>query len=214
VMEYLEGRDLARLLEEGGAMPPARVVHILRCLCAALREAHTLGLVHRDIKPANIMLCVQGGEFDVVKLVDFGLVQDLGETGNSRLTMATVLTGTPAYIAPERLRDPLAGDHRVDIYALGAVTFNLLTGRDVFAGTSAADIVLKAATEPAPEVATMAPRAVPAALADLVDACLAKDPQARPADVDAMLAVLEPLAVELPWTRADAAGWWQARAAG
>lgn len=214
VMEYLDGIDLARLIAREGALPPARVIHILRGVCAALREAHGLGLLHRDIKPPNIMLCAQGAEYDVVKLLDFGLVQELGDTAASaaRLTSPSVLSGTPAYIAPERLRDPLAGDHRVDLYAVGAVAFNLLTGRDVFEGRSGADIVLKAATEAAPAPSAWAPRPVPPELEALVLACLAKDPAGRPRDADALLGTLERLAAAHPWTREDARRWWSAHA--
>ena len=211
VMEYLDGLDLATLIERDGTMPPARVIHVLRHVCAALREAHALGLVHRDIKPANIMLCARGGEFDVVKLLDFGLVHDLGDAAAARLTMPSLLSGTPAYIAPERLRDPLAGDQRVDLYALGAVAYNLLTGRDLFRGTSGADIVLKAATEAATAPSARATQPIPPELDALVLACLAKDPGDRPRDVEAVLAVLDPLASAHPWTREDAGRWWRER---
>jgi tRNA A-37 threonylcarbamoyl transferase component Bud32 len=211
VMEYLDGLDLATLIERDGAMPPARVIHVLRHVGAALREAHALGLVHRDIKPANIMLCARGGELDVVKLLDFGLVHELGDAAAARLTMPTLLSGTPAYIAPERLRDPLAGDQRVDLYALGAVAYNLLTGRDLYQGTSSAEIVLKAATEAATAPSARAAQPVPPELDALVLACLAKDPAERPRDVEAMLAGLDPLASAYPWTREDAGRWWRER---
>ena len=213
VMELLTGVDLAQVIARSGAQPPARVIHLLRHACAALREAHGLGLVHRDIKPPNIMLCRQGGEYDLVKILDFGLVQELSAPADSRLTNPALLSGTPAYIAPERLRDPLAGDQRIDIYALGAVSFNLLTGQDVFTGRSGADIVLKAATEQPPSVTAMATQPIPPELAALVMACLAKDPEARPANVEAMLAVLEPLALAHPWTRQDARRCWPEQAA-
>src|SRR5690606_752523 len=134
VMELLKGASLERVVDVGGPQPPGRVARILHMACGALSEAHAIGLIHRDIKPANIMLCTQGGERDVVKLLDFGLVKDVQVDRQVQLTRASALTGTPQYMAPESIRAPESVDARADLYALGAVAYFLLAGRDVFGG--------------------------------------------------------------------------------
>src|SRR5262249_15056588 len=133
VMEHLTGLTLQELVEKHGPLPPARAVHLLRQACGALREAHGVGLVHRDLKPANIMACELGGEHDVVKLLDFGLVKavDPGE-GEETLTREGAVAGTPAYMSPEQAAGAGGLDARSDIYSLGAVAYFLLTGRPPF----------------------------------------------------------------------------------
>ena len=128
-MEYIDGLTLAKLVERDGAQPPARVAHVLKQVCESLREAHAKGFVHRDVKPQNIMLCERGGEFDVVKVVDFGLVKDVHSNDDTRdITQFARLLGTPVYMSPERLRDPAFADPLIDVYGLGAVAYFLLTG--------------------------------------------------------------------------------------
>ena len=109
-----------------------RVIHILSQVCGSLYEAHSLGLVHRDIKPANIMLNRRGGEPDVVKVLDFGLVKALDEEKQAGLTQQNSLTGTPLYMSPEAIQLPNSVDARSDLYAVGAVGYFLLTGQPVF----------------------------------------------------------------------------------
>ena len=139
-MELLDGATLERIVAVGGAQEPGRVVRILSMACGALSEAHAIGLIHRDIKPANIMLCTQGGERDVVKLLDFGLVKELEVDREIKLTAAAALTGTPQYMAPESIRAPELVDARTDLYALGAVAYFLLAGTDVFEGPSVLEV--------------------------------------------------------------------------
>ncbi len=104
-------------------------------MCGALSEAHAHGLVHRDIKPANIILTERGGEPDVAKVVDFGLVKPLAsENATAAMSMPGVLTGTPHYMSPESMTMPEEADPRSDLYALGAVGYFLLTGQPVFEG--------------------------------------------------------------------------------
>ncbi len=132
-MEYLDGINLEDLVRQHGAQPAGRVLAILDQVCGALAEAHGRGLVHRDIKPANIILSERGGEPDVAKVVDFGLVKPLGvEDSRSTLSATNVLTGTPLYMAPETMTAPASSDPRSDLYALGAVAYYLLSGRPVF----------------------------------------------------------------------------------
>jgi serine/threonine-protein kinase len=129
VMEYLPGLTLEQLVKQHGPQPPGRAVHLLRQVCLALREAHALGLIHRDIKPANIMVCERGGEHDVVKLLDFGLVKAVGLARREEaLTQEGGITGTPTYMSPEQGAGQDHLDGRSDIYSLGAVAYFLLTG--------------------------------------------------------------------------------------
>ena len=137
VMELLAGVDLEELVRRFGPQPAPRVIHILGQICASLAEAHHHGLIHRDIKPANLQLTVIGGEFDFAKVLDFGLVKHLVTGSTSTLTTADhVITGTPAYLAPEGAEGGGAVDARSDLYSLGCVAYWLLTGTLVFEETS------------------------------------------------------------------------------
>ena len=122
-------------------------------MCGSLKEAHDRGLVHRDVKPHNLMLCRHGGEHDVVKVLDFGLVKELANEHTRDITQFARVLGTPLYMAPERLRDPADADARADIYALGAVAFFILTGRRVFETQSDHDLVYQVLNVPAPSIA-------------------------------------------------------------
>src|SRR5688572_12916365 len=139
VMEYLEGLTLTGLVHHAGPVPAGRVIHILRQLAAALREAHRRGMVHRDVKPDNIMLC-RRGEDDFVKLLDFGLVKDVEREQTRDVTKQIRILGTPRYMSPERIRNPADVDARADVYALGAVGYYLLTGKQLFEGDDSLDI--------------------------------------------------------------------------
>ena len=206
-MEYLEGYDLSQLLEISGPVAPGRAVHILSQVCHSLREAHAAGLVHRDIKPMNIILCALGGELDFVKVVDFGLVKDIG-TGDKGMTALNVIPGTPPYIAPERMKPGMHIDGRADIYALGAVCFNLLTGEQAFDGDTALDIAYKAMHEEPRRPSEHTAQTIPPALDDLVLKCLARDPDERPSTIESLLASLEDVARSAPWDEDLAAVWW------
>ena len=142
VMEYLDGLDLQRLVEQVGPVEPARAIHILAQICGALAEAHALGLIHRDIKPANIVLTERPDEPDVVKVVDFGLVKRFG--GNLAESAAgDAIIGTPLYMAPEAISQPDTIDGRSDLYAVGAVAYFLLTGQHVFQAATVIEICSK-----------------------------------------------------------------------
>ncbi len=141
VMEYLDGIDLEEILRQDGPMAPGRAVRILRQVCAALAEAHGIGLIHRDIKPANILLCERGGFPDIAKVLDFGLVRQITGDADPRLTAEDVLRGTPQYLAPEAIRNQDDVDARSDLYALGAVGYFLLTGTEVFSGRGPLEVI-------------------------------------------------------------------------
>jgi serine/threonine-protein kinase len=208
-MEYLDGLSLESLIASDGIQPAGRVVHILLQAAGALAEAHGFGLIHRDIKPANIMLCERGGMPDVVKVVDFGLVKNLDAAdGDVALTNTNALTGTPLYLAPESITRPDKIDARIDIYALGAVGYFLITGTPPFTGHNVVEIAGHHlhTTPEAPSIRLG--RAVPPKLDALLVACLAKDPDARPDDAQALLTALLDCEIESPWSGADARAWW------
>jgi len=205
-MELLDGANLQRIVSVGGAQPPGRVVRILSMACRALIEAHAIGLIHRDIKPANIMLCTQGGERDVVKLLDFGLVKEVTENREIELTGAGSVIGTPQYMAPESIIDPGAVDVRTDLYALGAVAYFLLAGREVFTGKTIVEVCGQHLHQQ-PEPLSARGIVIAAELEALLFACLEKKPELRPQSAAELLRRLEACTVE-PWDSEQAQRWW------
>jgi len=213
-MELLEGASLDELIEVDGAQPAERVIHLLEQAAASLAEAHGAGLIHRDIKPANILIVDRGGISDLVKVLDFGLVKDMGlsarggATSEAALTMANAITGTPLYLAPEAVTAPDQVDARTDLYALGAVGYWLLTGTHVFGGTSVVEVCahhLHSIPDP-PSARLAAP--VAADLEAILLACLAKRPEDRPASAHALRERLRACAAWGLWTNEHAAQWW------
>jgi serine/threonine-protein kinase len=203
-MEYLEGSDLQSLVEKSGAQPPARVAHLLAQLCGALAEAHGAGLLHRDIKPANVFLCDRRGERDVVKVLDFGLVKDLGaDRLDGDRTEEGTIVGTPMYLAPEAVTSPDRLDARSDLYAVGALGYFLLTGVAPFDGKTVIEVCCQHLhSEPVPPSARVSTE-IPAELEQIILSCLAKSPEERPRDAAQLRAALLPLAAE--WTKERAA---------
>jgi serine/threonine-protein kinase len=174
--------------------------------------AHARSLVHRDIKPHNLMLCRRGGEYDLVKILDFGLVKNIERGGDSRdITQFQRVLGTPRYMAPERIRNPADADARSDIYAVGAVGYFLLTGRELYETAAEHDLTYQVQHTTAPRVSALMP-GVPSRLDDLIARCLAKERRDRPHDAIVVLALLEALAVEYPWTQDQAETWWKRHA--
>jgi hypothetical protein len=205
-MELLDGATLQRIVAVDGAQATGRVVRILTMVCGALTEAHAIGLIHRDIKPANIMLCTQGGERDVVKLLDFGLVKEFEVDREVKLTGARAIIGTPQYMAPESILEPDSVDARTDIYALGAVAYYLLAGVDVFDGKSTVEICSQHLHQ-APKPLSARGVAIPADLETVILACLHKDPNGRPQSAADLRRRIEACTVE-PWDDARARTWW------
>jgi hypothetical protein len=210
-MEYLPGLNLAQLIEMEGSVPCGRVIHILKHICFSLEEAHAISLVHRDIKPLNVILCERGGQFDAVKVLDFGLVKDISGQ-DSEHTAVHEMTGTPAYVAPERLTDPRNIDTRSDLYSVGAVGFNLLTGQEVFNGANAMEIGYHAMKTPAPRVSEKVNFKIPTMLDRLIGDCLAKDPAARPGSAQEMIEILNAIEDVSRWEQKDARRWWETHA--
>jgi eukaryotic-like serine/threonine-protein kinase len=210
-MEFLDGINLEELVRHHGALPSGRVVHILRQVCRALAEAHGLGIIHRDIKPANIILTVRGGEPDVAKVVDFGLVKCLDPVRvDITMTMegGAVLAGTPMYFAPEAIASPDGVEARSDLYSLGAVGYYLVTGQQLFdAGTIIELCAHHLHTTPvAPSVRLG--RAIDPGLEAVLMQCLAKTPAERHASALALEESLGSTAAARNWTADDARQWW------
>jgi len=210
VMEYLDGVDLERLVREAGPLPAGRVVHILRQVCEALAEAHGVGLVHRDIKPANILLSEIGGISDYAKVVDFGLVKDVTDADDPRLTREDVFAGTPQYLAPETIENGMSSDPRSDLYALGGVAYYLLTGTPVFEGRLVEVIQSHLQRAPQPPSARLG-RPVPGKLERVVLDCLEKDPGLRPESAQALSERLEACDDVEAWLPDEAQRWWRRR---
>ncbi len=205
VMEYIDGPNLAELVERHGPADPGRAVYLLRQACAALAEAHGEGLVHRDIKPGNVMLTQQSGLADVVKVLDFGLVQHLAPSAaDDKLTRPGVVIGTPGYMPPEQATG--TADVRTDVYSLGAVGYFLLTGQAPFSGW-----VRPPVHEPTP-LRELRPE-VPADLEAVILRCLRRDPAERFADVGKLDRALAACACAADWSPEQAAAWWRAHPA-
>jgi serine/threonine protein kinase len=202
-MEFLDGIDLQKLVESYGPQPEGRVASILRQMCASLFEAHSQGLVHRDIKPSNVMLNRRGGEPDVVKVLDFGLVKALHE---GKQAASHDLSGTPLYMSPEAIQTPESVDARSDLYAVGAVGYFLLTGQTAFSARTLAELCQQhlAAAPDAPS--QKLGRAVSEALEHAILACLEKNRAKRPQTARDLAGMLE--RVTAPWTLDDAESWW------
>jgi len=190
VMEFLRGRDLARVTYEDGALPFRRIVDVLRQTLAALAEAHSENIIHRDLKPENIILepVRSGGDF--VKVVDFGLAKMRMAEAQPGITSPGIVCGTPEYMSPEQARgDPL--DARSDLYGVGVILFQLLTGKLPFEAESATQVVLAHLTQPPPDPREVAPeRRIPSPLVDVVLKALAKETKDRFQDADEFSAVL------------------------
>src|SRR5437667_3261555 len=189
VMPYVEGEPLRDRLARHGELPIHDAVKILVEIVDALAYAHAHGVAHRDIKPDNVLL---SGRHALV--MDFGVAKALSEaTGRQRLTTAGIALGTPAYMAPEQAAADPHLDHRVDVYAVGALGYELIAGRPPFtAGTT--QEVLAAHVSQAPEPVTKWRPACPPALAAIIMKCLEKPPADRWQTADDLLAQLEPLA--------------------
>ena len=210
-MEYLEGLDLQRMIDQFGPLPAGRVVYLLRQALGSLGEAHRRGIIHRDIKPSNIFITQRGGLYDFVKVLDFGLARKI-DAGESGLTKTGMVFGTPRYIAPESVYGQQRTDARSDLYNLGAVAYWLLTGRPLFEGSSSLDLIIdhvKTIPEPPSAVTELA---IPPELDALVMRCLEKDPADRYQTAEELLADLLRVSLASPWNQERARAWWELHA--
>jgi serine/threonine protein kinase len=210
VMEYLEGLNLFELVDAHGPLPPGRAVYLLRQVCAGLARAHSLGLVHRDLKPANVFVAVRGGETDVAKVLDYGLVKETLPDAGPALTADHRVSGTPLYMAPEQAAGSDVQDERIDIYALGACAYFVLTGRPPFVADSAMAVMIAHARDPV-EPPSRHREGVPADLEALILKCLAKQPRDRYPDMKELALAFEACACAREWSPRQADLWWDER---
>ena len=206
-MEYLDGIDLQQLVDRYGPQPEARVIKILTQMCGSLYEAHSQGLVHRDIKPANIMLNRRGGEPDLVKVLDFGLVKAIDDQKQASAS-TNGLTGTPLYMSPEAIQFPLSVDARSDIYAVGAVGYFLLTGQPVFSAQSLVELCRQHVTQVPEAPSAKLGRPVSPALEDAIMACLEKSGAKRPQTARDLAVMIAKAPTAHAWSIDEADGWW------
>jgi len=182
VMEYLEGEDLGAVLKRRGPLPARRAAEYVMQVCEALAVAHASSVTHRDVKPENLFL-TRHGDLEIIKVLDFGiskapLQQGRLFGGEISVKETSVLMGTPLYMSPEQIRSSREVDHRSDLWSLGVVLFELLTGRPAFAGdtvTKVCALVLEAATPPLSDYCKTAPEG----FAAVIERCLMKDPNQR-----------------------------------
>ncbi len=208
VMEYLPGMSLASLVDRFGPLPAERVIYLLRQTCDALSEAHAAGLVHRDIKPANIFSAQRGGNFDVAKLLDFGMVRPMSNIEHTELTQAGSITGSPYFMSPEQATGESEPDARSDIYSMGVVAYALLTGQPPFVGTQAIQIMVAHAQKTPPPPSEVNGE-VPDDLDAIVMCCLAKSPDDRFQTAAELAAALDRCESAGRWDGSSAAHWWR-----
>ena len=179
VMELVNGRDLSRLIRGDGGLTSTRLAKIMLQVCSSLAEAHGIGIVHRDLKPENIVVGLSSDGADFAKVLDFGLAKLRESPELNQVTGTGQVVGTPFYMAPEQIHG-LAVDGRSDIYSLGAVMYEALTGETVFRGSTPMAVFTKHLTqEPMPPRLRAPDRMIPPAMEDVVLRCLHKDPDKR-----------------------------------
>lgn len=210
VMEYLPGMSLEEIVTRHGPLPVGRVIHVLRQVCSALREAHRLGLVHRDIKPSNIIVFPHGNPFDQAKVLDFGLVHSLTDEidPTAKITREGLIVGTPEYMSPEQASGGVL-DGRSDLFSVGSVAYFLLTGKEAFHRENPMKTLLAVVGEEPQPIRGVNPY-VPDDLLEVVRRCLAKTPDGRferAADLEYALGHCRSAD---DWTEHHADEWWAA----
>jgi serine/threonine protein kinase len=185
VMEYLEGVELGSVIEREGALEVARALRIATMICRALSAAHAAGIIHRDLKPENVFLTIREGSADFAKVLDFGIAKttEAEEARDRRLTSPGMAMGTPEYMAPEQAAGR-AADERCDVYALGAILYEMLTGVPPYQGDNFMEILTKKATlDPVPPMQLRS--SIPDAVSELVMRAMARNPDDRPPSMEA-----------------------------
>jgi serine/threonine-protein kinase len=192
VMEFLEGSDLGHRARETAALPVEQAVGFVLQACEAVAEAHSLGIVHRDLKPANLFVTRSVGGAPLIKVLDFGISKTI-DTSEMSLTRTTSVMGSPLYMSPEQMRSSKNVDVRSDIWSIGVILYELLTGAVPFEADAVPELCLKVVQDPAVPPVEKRPD-VPEALSQVVLRCLEKSPAARFQNVSELAAGLEPFA--------------------
>jgi serine/threonine-protein kinase len=200
-MEYLEGTDLGGLVRQRGPLPPEEAIDYVLQACHAVAEAHAHGIIHRDLKPANLFLTRRPDGGPLVKVLDFGIAKIVGVEGAPDLTATSQYMGSPSYMSPEQVRSAKRVDARTDLWALGVILYELLSGAPPFDGESTGDVFVKISTEPPRPF--MPPIPMPGIEAVILR-CLEKDPEQRFRDVGELAAALLPFAGAGGRARAEA----------
>ncbi len=192
-MELLVGNDLSELLRSEGPLPVSEAIEFVLQACEALAEAHALGIVHRDLKPANLFLSARADGSSCVKILDFGISKLAASIEGAALTTTNGMLGSPLYMCPEQLQNPKDVDSRADIWALGVILYELVSGARPFTGESMPQLVLNILTQ-TPEPLSSLVADCPKGIDEVVLRCLARDPKARYPNVHAFATALAPFA--------------------
>ena len=209
VMEYLEGMELDDIIKRVGPLSPERAIYFLKQVCASLNEAHSIGLVHRDIKSQNVFITQQGGEYDVVKVLDFKLVREVSDTDNS---MVDNVSGTPKYMSPESVVRPRDVKYSSDLYAVGILGFYILTGSYPFEGSTPLTLLMKHVNEEPPKPSEILGKPIPEDLEKVILKCLEKDQEDdRPESARHLFDLFDACDASGQWDLNKAEKWWGAK---
>ena len=209
VMEFLRGLTLQEVVARGGFQSVGRTLFILRQICDALSEAHSLNLLHRDIKPQNVMLSLDAAVGDWAVVFDYGLAKPLEPVSDVYQTSETIWSGTPMYMAPERFRAPSVMDPRSDIYSVGCLAYYLLSGRPPFIECDPESMFALILNQQPLSISTHRGDEVPVGISEMVMKCMAKDADQRYSTIHALSLVIDQLRIDHPWSVDEARHWWK-----
>jgi serine/threonine-protein kinase len=193
LMEYLEGQDLGQVLTERGALPPLDTAGYALQALEALAEAHSLGIVHRDLKPGNLFLAQRPSGRSIIKVLDFGISKVEASPTSPALTGHNALMGSPGYMSPEQMVEPNSVDRTTDIWAMGVVLYEMLSGVRPFDAPTMPELVAIVLAKPQVPLRQIRPD-LPPGLSEVIDRCLMKDKTARYQDVGQLARALAPFA--------------------
>jgi eukaryotic-like serine/threonine-protein kinase len=198
VMEYLVGCDLAGLLNSEGPLAIERATDIVFQACLGVKEAHAAGVIHRDLKPENLFLCRRSDGSDLVKILDFGIAKLQASNAGNAVTGTGGVVGTPSYMSPEQASGSTLIDERTDVYALGVILYQLLSGRTPHPGDSYNAVIYHISTQPSLPLECEG-RELPESLVEIVQRTIARSPADRPASAEELSQQLSPYARREVW---------------